>query len=94
MKSNKTILCDCNLFALNQSIYLLDYDNAESPVSLLGTTKLEDVGTVIAQFCQQEGIHHVHLVGPSDNIFTKVIEDIDTHTNNAYSKKEIEIEVN
>ena len=54
------ILCNLNLFALHQNIYLIDEAGNVSP---LAAAELEQLPEVLAAICNEHSAHHVILNG-------------------------------
>lgn len=83
------IICHFNLFDFHQTVRKVENDK----VADIGLVETNKVGKMIGEYCLANNINYIHFYG--DNLYIKrVIEDIDKTTNNLYSEKKIEIEVN
>lgn len=85
------IICNVNVFDLNQTIYLLDEYNAQNTIK---TTNLTILGSDIAKACQQKKCYKVHLFGSQVYLEDMVIPQLKEYLGNTFGLEELELEVN
>ena len=85
------IICNVNVFDLNQTIYLIDEYNAQNVIK---TTNLTILGNVIAKVCQQKKCYKVHLFGSQVYLEDMVIPQIKEYLGSTFGLDELELEVN
>ena len=87
--SRDGIVCLFNMF----DMYQIVNEIKNGQIMPIGLMTLEELGKNIGTYCLTQNINYVHLYG--DMVYSKkIIEDIDKYTNNLYSEKKLEIEVN
>ena len=85
------IICNVNVFDLNQTIYLIDEYNAQNVIK---TTNLTILGNYIAKICQQKKCYKVHLFGSQVYLEDMVIPQIKEYLGSTFGLDELELEVN
>lgn len=87
----KQIICDVQLFDINQVISALD-DNGISYFAVSST--LNDLGKDIVDLCQREHIKKVHLFGNMDYVNQTIVPIIYEYSKTNYQLENIEVEIN
>lgn len=83
------ILCNLNLFALEQTIYLIDDQGEVNPIA---ATEIEQLPEVIAAICNEYDAHDVTLIG--NNIYALNLADgIREYGLKHYSNNKIEVRI-
>lgn len=85
------IICNVNVFDLNQTIYLIDEYNAQNVIK---TTNLTILGNDIAKVCQQKKCYKVHLFGSQVYLEDMVIPQIKEYLGSTFGLDKLELEVN
>ena len=85
------IICNVNVFDLNQTIYLIDEYNAQNVIK---TTNLTILGNDIAKICKQKKCYKVHLFGSQVYLEDMVIPQIKEYLGSTFGLDELELEVN
>lgn len=83
------VLCNLNLFTLEQTIYLIDDMGAVNPVAIV---EMEQLPEVIAAVCSEHGAHKVVLSG-NVAYSQSLAESIRRFGLKNYSDNNIEVEV-
>ena len=90
----KKIVCNFNLFDMEQTIYIYIEENGVQryePIGMCG--KIENLGHMLVEICYDYEIYNMHLFGHS-GFMDSVLNDIDKYSNSAYSNGLITVEVN
>ena len=83
------VLCNLNLFALEQTVYLINDMGTVSPIAI---AEMEQLPEVIAAVCSEYGAHRVVLSG-NVAYSQSLAEDIKQFGLTNYSDNNIEVEV-
>ena len=85
----KFISCNLNLFALDHVVYLHDGEE----VRTLGVITMDDAAFALAEFCHQEQVDKVHLIGIQAQL-KPIVEDIIILSSTKYNNSNLVVEVN
>lgn len=88
----KQIICNLNLFDLQQKIMVADLDTNEIKLATISDTA--DLGMNIAKTCQTTEVYYVHLYGEDKIIQENIIPEIESYLTLTYGINDLEIEVN
>ena len=87
----KTIVCDVQLFDMDQVISALDDKGA--PYFAI-SSNLNDLSNDIVDLCLREHITNVHLFGNEDYVNQSILPEILEYSKSHYELKNIEVEIN
>lgn len=82
---NNEIICNINLFSLNQYVDFPDGRSMQVP--------FENLPHFLQGVCYEEGIYTIHLFG-NEKFIEGIIEDIKSYEIMSYSENKIKFEVN
>lgn len=85
----KFISCNLNLFALDHVVYLHDGEE----VRTLGVVTMEEAAFAIAEFCHQEQVDKVQLIGIQAQL-KPIVNDIIILSSTKYNNSNLVVEVN
>lgn len=83
------VLCNLNLFAFEQMIYLIDDAGTVTPVAAI---EIEQLPEVISAICNEHNAKKIILTG-SDAYANGLINDIKKFSALHYNNKNIEVEI-
>lgn len=86
------IICNFNLFDIEQKILLADPETGE--FSVFAVSNFDDLGTNIAKACQKAESYNVHLYGTTDYLEEKVIPQLKEYLSLTYGLEDLNVEVN
>ena len=90
----KKIVCNFNLFDMEQTIYAYIEEDGVKRVEPIGRCKFENLGLMLTELCFANNINHIHLFGHEQYV-DNIVHDIDKHSGcSAYSNGMIQVEVN
>ena len=90
----KKIVCNFNLFDMEQTIYIYIEENGVQRYEPIGKCgKIENLGHMLVEICYANEIYNMHLFGHS-GFMDSVLNDIDKYSNSADSNGLITVEVN
>lgn len=87
----KTIVCDIQLFDMNQVISAID---AKGTTYFAVSSSLDDLSNDIVDLCLREHITKVHLFGSEDYLNKSILPDILEYSKSHYELNNIEVEIN
>lgn len=90
----KKLICNFSLFDMEQTIYIFVEENGVQRYEPIGKCgKIENLGHMLTELCFANEIRNIHLFG-HNRFIDGILNDIDKHSNSAYSQGLITVEVN
>ena len=89
----KKVICNFNLFDMDQTMFIYIEENGDKRVNPIGRCKFENLGHMLVELCYANDIRNIHLFGQEQYV-NIILQDIDLHSGSAYSNGMIQVEVN
>ena len=88
----KKIVCNLNLFDINQNVYIIDYETDSHSVKTFSQISMDELPNFIQALAEEEQVETIVLNG--ENTYCKAMaENVAKYFSNNYSTNKINIEV-
>ena len=86
----KTVICDINLFSMDQPVYAIEGDGQ---MKLEFYATLDDLGPALVDYCEQQNVQLLRIYDRADYAHRLLIPAIKDYAFHKYAKFETQIEV-